>query len=426
MSDRLTPGVDAARGVFAGGRSAACWQRRFRRAAAKRASLTRPCAWVDDLAHTAVPTLQKGPLLGHCLAELLDRPADDTAADVAVERAPQRKPTAVGTPSTTQRAGLSPQSPARRPPSAGGTARRANRDLLQRLAGHSAAQPAGPKALRRAAPREPRQPVDNAPVRTPSATRKDSAAASLPPTGAWRERLTERVCKRLSTADTRPQRPNVMRPRPLPDQPVPSLAAQWAQPVAGDAITTDSLRWLAADHGRSSGKPTATARPTQPEPDSGRRPQPGPTVPAQRSVEGVAPRPWSANAAPREQAAPSAPPPDSGHTVQRPERVAEDAAAFGGLAVDRRDHEPDDERSHGRGPERGLRPAPNVAPPRLAEVLPGLRPQRRPAEREMTPATVAAQQSARREVESVDKLDDLARKLKQILDEESRRHGIDV
>jgi hypothetical protein len=39
----------------------------------------------------------------------------------------------------------------------------------------------------------------------------------------------------------------------------------------------------------------------------------------------------------------------------------------------------------------------------------------------------AARKSARREEEAAgEDLDELARKLKQILDEESRRHGIDV
>jgi len=72
--------------------------------------------------------------------------------------------------------------------------------------------------------------------------------------------------------------------------------------------------------------------------------------------------------------------------------------------------------------------APRFAPPQLAEVLPRLRPLPKPGTPSISPLTAAtAERSARREAESApEDLDDLARKLKQILDEESRRHGINV
>ena len=72
--------------------------------------------------------------------------------------------------------------------------------------------------------------------------------------------------------------------------------------------------------------------------------------------------------------------------------------------------------------------APRFAPPQLAEVMPRLRPLPKPGSVSLSPiAASAAERSARREAEATpEDLDALARKLKQILDEESRRHGIDV
>ncbi|MCA9934689.1 MAG: hypothetical protein KC415_12230, partial [Anaerolineales bacterium] len=79
-------------------------------------------------------------------------------------------------------------------------------------------------------------------------------------------------------------------------------------------------------------------------------------------------------------------------------------------------------------PETPYEPQPRFAPPQMAERLPGLRPLPRPGTANAFPiAANIAKHSARHEAESVpDDLDTLARQIKQILDEESRRHGIDV
>ena len=67
------------------------------------------------------------------------------------------------------------------------------------------------------------------------------------------------------------------------------------------------------------------------------------------------------------------------------------------------------------------------SPPRTVPAMPPLKPPQRPFAAQPPVATAVAQQNARREAASAaDGLDDLASKIKQILDEESRRHGIDV
>jgi len=84
-------------------------------------------------------------------------------------------------------------------------------------------------------------------------------------------------------------------------------------------------------------------------------------------------------------------------------------------------------------------PLPRFAPPQAAEMLPMLRPLPKPGiTNAYSIAAAAAESSARREgaaptlktsafkAAPPDDLDTLARQIKQILDEESRRHGIDV
>jgi hypothetical protein len=67
------------------------------------------------------------------------------------------------------------------------------------------------------------------------------------------------------------------------------------------------------------------------------------------------------------------------------------------------------------------------APPQLADTLPPLRPPAGPGLAAMPTASAAARRSAQREAEAAeDDLDELAGKLRKLLEEEARRHGIDV
>jgi hypothetical protein len=73
-------------------------------------------------------------------------------------------------------------------------------------------------------------------------------------------------------------------------------------------------------------------------------------------------------------------------------------------------------------------PAPRFAPPQIAPTLPSLRPVQWPSVELIPAAAFTAERSARREeVEAgPDDLDELSRKLRRILEEEARRHGIEV
>jgi len=67
------------------------------------------------------------------------------------------------------------------------------------------------------------------------------------------------------------------------------------------------------------------------------------------------------------------------------------------------------------------------APPQMADTLPPLRPPVGQGSVAMPVAAAASRRSARREEAAVvDDLDELAVKLRRILEEESRRHGIDI
>ena len=72
--------------------------------------------------------------------------------------------------------------------------------------------------------------------------------------------------------------------------------------------------------------------------------------------------------------------------------------------------------------------APWFAPPQLAPTLPPLHPVQRNEASLIPAAAFTAERSARREAEETapDDLEELARKLRWILEEEARRHGIDV
>ncbi len=58
------------RDVLSGGRAPACLQRDLAQAAAKRADLSRACAWVAETTAITAPKLRDEPLLGSCLAGL--------------------------------------------------------------------------------------------------------------------------------------------------------------------------------------------------------------------------------------------------------------------------------------------------------------------------------------------------------------------
>ncbi len=71
--------------VLCGGRAPACWRREVARGTSRLDDLWRSCAWVEALARVR-PSLREGPLWGECLAALTAEGAERAGAEPAVHR----------------------------------------------------------------------------------------------------------------------------------------------------------------------------------------------------------------------------------------------------------------------------------------------------------------------------------------------------
>lgn len=74
--------------LLSGGRAPLCWQRELARAAARLDALRRSCAWVKALAEVR-PELRDGPLFGNCLTALAAEAAHLAQREPEVARPPQ-------------------------------------------------------------------------------------------------------------------------------------------------------------------------------------------------------------------------------------------------------------------------------------------------------------------------------------------------
>ena len=438
---RLNPPTPAA--VFAGGRAPACWRREVRRTTAAPAALARACGWVGELAREPRPRLRRQPLLGHCLAELVDAAPPEAPPAAPAEPPRARPPVAHGAPGdrpkgdhaattaghkqpTPPAASSAGHGPARGPKSAAtaaGQPAKATPELLARLGGPARSRPAaaGAHGGRRATPGRGSTPGHGtAPAKAATPERRpppaERAGHELP------ARLAERVRQRALLAGPEPQdketgAPSAARPRP---DAANDLAAQWRGSLDGQRAPAG---WLAAPgnaHGRAPA-PSAAPEPRAPgqPPTADERRAAGvragqatpPALPAARHARRAA-----GHAAAREARR------GSGARLDPPgEDGAGDALyAEEGSAAASRDGrlEADDGQV--------VSVVSRFAPPQLADTLPPLRPPG-PGAVAMPVAAAAARRSALREEGAVvEDLDELAGKLRRLLEEEARRHGIDI
>lgn len=431
---RLCP--PSPRKVLAGGRAPACWKQQVRRATAGPAALARACAWVADLAHQPGPKLRREPLLGHCLPELMGELGQEEPPPPAEAERRRAKPTppreGVGDglkgqhgPTTGAR---QPRPP--RPDSTAGGRKPSHRPAASAVAGGP--KRATPELLARHGGRA-------AKGRLATADRRRPTAGHRPPMGEhrllvkqpghdWSDRLIERVKQRVLRPSPREGSGEGSASLPshfLPEERPADLAAQWSGLLEGRRIPAG---WLAAQlgqvgRGASAGAGSRGGRDEKPSPNPSRGEGGGDR---QTAAERRGPG-W--------------------YSRLRPRRLADGSLLRGtrtGSDAGRGSFASEDANSEGwAGPDEGGATQRNgrleaddgqvvsvvsrFAPPQMADTLPPLRPPAGPGITAMPAAAAAARRSARREEESaVDDLDELAGKLRRILEEESRRHGIDI
>jgi hypothetical protein len=418
---KLRPGTA---GFFSGGRAPDCWQRDIARPAAAPRAIERACRWLEELAG-APPRLRSEPLLGRCLPELLDAPpVTDEPAPAQEPRQPRRqaKPAAPATarPPRPEKLPAGKQEHAQQSGPAGQPAR-ASQALLEQ---HAAPR----KGRRRGAAEYPAKgPAGKRPAvaQKPAHGKKEQAEAPADAggdQGAWAGRLAERVRRGWTREGDAARQPR----RELPDlpgeRPGGGLAAQWERLLSGETAPAGKLERLAqaaagkGARSRRTGDKGAKGRPAAGDETATRALKDGPAEerpagrnPANgRSRSGAsgrrrAGRGWMGGWHGDEAA----------HEAAHEEEVAVEPA----LVHEMGRYEPVDERSLA---------ATRFQPPQMAERLPPLHPPR-PNGLAIPAAAAAAARSARQEAEAAgDDLDELARKLNKILEEESRRFGIDV
>jgi hypothetical protein len=176
------------------------------------------------------------------------------------------------------------------------------------------------------------------------------------------------------------------------------LDAPWAMALAGPTAPTDLLRRLAG---------TGQLRPS-------------PAAPARNGDQSDWPSPLAGDRKSREveaQAGRAASRPGASRELIHSRREQGESPPAASDEVGQR--EADGHRAVGRAPEQ-------IAPPSLAESLPPLTPQQAETTRVLPLASETARRGARDESVAPEDLDALAAKIKLILDEQARRHGIDV
>lgn len=417
---------------FGDGRSPACWQREMSTNAARQERLAQACSWVDEVVETTLPLLESGPLLGSCLAELVDgasqveerrsEPQLDKAAKAAYT-----KPTGRRTARKRQPFKLPHQAASEKTPTLPKTAASPS-SLLHRWAGKTAA--ARPSAALAARPlKRPARTGKQAPLPEASQSSRE-----------WANQLVERTRERLApdellAGSPQPDRQSLIKPAgkrqtaPSVEAKLPAdISNQWQQPLTGETVSMEVLERLLFG--------TAESTPTDSQTDPamatpGRGKSPFSPAAGQR-------QPSSLAAGQRQSSSPSAWPQNSQERPSPFDRLSQPPTSREGRSLYRPENGQSDWRQ-GQAEDIPAAAQPRFAPPQLAETLPQLGPLPQPGPTHPLPvASITAERSARREAAQstlrasssksapVEELDDLARQIKQILDEESRRHGIDV
>jgi len=362
--------VRKARRAASVGRTPTCWQDTYVRPPRKMAAVAKLCAWVTE---SPRPRLLDQPLLGHCLDAMFDdgrpRPERD---EPATERA-------------------------RHPWSAEETATRPRAGATVASAGLGPARPETSEATSHARSTRPR---------------------SLPRT-AWPAPQGAEL----------PARPD-NRPGSLPVLPAPgdtSVRAVYSAPTCADR---GFLTRLAGDGESSSSAPVRRA------PDTSPRPRRGPEVRAVPAPDGVRPRPATLRAA-RRLASPTyaatldarvlhqlqrAAAASGGHDVVDDRRVEHFARALAGPCasqdlLERITRLPRPYRTHAQ-----------TDAPTVTASQPYLEPPPAPYAPPIPVASASLRRGAQRERDETSPTADLdlTEKISRILDDEARRHGIDV
>ena len=419
--------------LFAGGQAPACWQRDFSRIVRKQDGLNRACSWVAAAVKSRPLRLQTQPLWGNCLAELVNVPFREPIE--AQQDEPTRRKTRTQTPNFARKpvivpaAEHKPSKQAQELTEVLANPPKVKRDFLQQLA-KAAVQTQSTRN------RSARKTSSAKRLLDTSAAKLDSTTAvSIPnpadkkSTQAWRKSITRKAGQRLTQPDmfNKPGKSSVpdrnaaafstskitkltqgdkqlsamtasefvsaaeQGKRPLSD----ISEEAWQQPIKGQSVSTNLLKSL-------------TTRGVD---NETRREAPQQTRPANRlfAEEQQLPSSGQIIQTEPEKRPPTLPDIESQHSPTLGHTPA--FAAWDALK----------NRSDPRSNE------PHVAPPQMATTLPPLRGQQRPSTPEPPLATAVTRQSAHREAAAIpEDLDMLAAKIKQILDEESRRFGIDV
>lgn len=427
--------------VFAGGRAPACWQQQVRPTAAAPAALARICGWMAEMAQETGPKLRPEPLLGTCLAEMVGdgaaeapaagettasgggkpRPAEPDAARQAQKATPplaheagKRSPLIA--PATGERRQPlpdgSPPAGARKPPAGGSFpgagSRRATPELLARLAGRGAK--AGPRT-----PTVKRPPLAR-PAGQPAAVPAGQPAAGQDWAGRLAKRVRQRALAGSPASEPRDakERGHFLAPAERPGD----LPAQWREPLDGQRVPAG---WLAATQAST----PATRPPAAPTGQPHARTA-GNDAPPLSSPSGHRPILHPPQRGRRSRAGHHDDPTGAARGLARSIPAGGDSDGWVGPGPDV------DGASHRNGrleADNGevVSVVNRFAPPQMADTLPPLRPPVGQGSVAMPVAAAASRRSARREeAAAVDDLDELAVKLRRILEEESRRHGIDI
>lgn len=457
--------------VLASGRAPSCWKQEVEKATTTAGRLERACAWMQTL-HPKTK-LRPGPLLGTCLAELMGEPpaSEDSAPPRRILEQPRTRPP--HTPGEGTESFHFPQKPfsddivrapghpaidfashnyasppkftgAKKSPAS--MSQKASPHLLAKMAGFHASVDASPsKVVQMPKPEKNRvSPVEA------NGKYQDWLSQAAART---RQRLSKNV-SRLSTPrpdvppwSEYPSQPSVEAPAPPPtlarNTPSPriahaqkhpheqeetpsqkatpsSLEAQWQQPLNGQTIPQENLdayRLRRQSRGLVGAQRSRASRSVHP--------------PLMNQVNGLLeqtignaltsskpatePNTREKTNLPTQNSFPSRE--GAMSLVAPPQRHFSHDLHPASTSADEMDNasEWEEEETYSR-----------FAPPQLATQMPALKPLRPSHPFAQPIASVTAERNARREATAPEDLDELSRKIKQILDEESRRHGIDV
>lgn len=434
--------------LLAAGRTPLCWQRETAGHKARLDSLWRACAWVKAMAVTRI-RLRDTPLFGHCLAEQVAEATSLTSGEPTATRLLQTRGTRPGEPTTTRPSRTWPAEPGEpattrslrnraTPPVEQAEHRQlfssavpnpearfpmpgpfhsdqkkstperlsgqASLALLSRLAGVT---PSVRRKLPHRSPVGPSWPGQRDILNFQSPGLAEAAAGSLDLAQEhffrWQEQLDRRVGHLLRRAGL-----------PLAGLAEPEAASSaWSRPVAGVTVPGELLVQLAGQPQRAERRVRYNGVPPAAPPVALDDPFASPGT-AQDGRQPVAPLS-------RRQPGPiarSAEPAGSRRRVLRSPAIGETlspgrpAAGVVGQILEN---------------SAVLRGAAGwIAPPTIAPQMPPLIPAPTVDPPTLPFAAIAAQQGAGAEALADEDLEALAAKIKRILDEEARRHGIDV